>query len=190
MQDYPQQAYRDNFARHLMGISLHLQSRIMERLRKDCGHPALRINFEPYFSMASEGGARLSDIADMLAISRQAANQTANQIEAAGYLRRGADSSDRRAKLLLLTTQGEKVIADGAREALRAETEIRGLVGSARMDATEESLMDLCREFDLLPAYRRGTGNQLALAAVAPGIAAYINTQLMEMTRMPWRHWI
>jgi DNA-binding MarR family transcriptional regulator len=183
IQDYPQPAYRDNFARHLMGVSHYLQASIMQTLQENHGHAALRINFEPYFSMAARGGVRLCAIADHLAISRQAANQIANQIEAAGYLLRQADTSDGRAKLLVLTKQGEQVVLHGTRQALRLERQMRELVGSKTMNDTEASLWILAGELQLLPAYQKEQQGGLVLAALLPPLANYINKQLMELTR-------
>ena len=113
--DDVQARYRDNFARHLLGVTLYLQSSIMNALTREQGHKDLRINFEPYINIIGDQGARLSDIADALAVSRQAANQTANQIEAAGYITREADPSDGRAKLLVAMARGRALRRDGAR---------------------------------------------------------------------------
>ena len=74
-----QQQYRDNFARHILSVTLYQQAEIMGALSAKHQHSKLRINYEPYISIAGKSGARLSDIADILGISRQAANQTANQ---------------------------------------------------------------------------------------------------------------
>lgn len=180
---YPQEAYRDNFARHLMGMSLYVQTSIMESLQQKHGHRALRINFQPYFNMAARSGVRLSAIADTLAISPQAANQTANQIEAAGYLLRQADLSDGRAKLLVLTEQGERVVADGSREALRLERQMLKLVGSKAVTAAESSSLTLCNKLNLLPAYQREQEGGLVLAALLPPLANYFNKELMELTQ-------
>ena len=100
-----QAKYRDNVARHILSINVHVQSEIMKTLQQQYGHTALRMNFEPYIMIAGTDGARLSDIADILGISRQAANHYANQIEDAGYLERRPDPSDGRAKLLVPTTR-------------------------------------------------------------------------------------
>lgn len=180
---FSQQAYRKSLAGHLMGVSLHVQVTIMQTLQVKCGHEALRINFEPYFSMAARGGARLSEIADNLAISRQAANQTANKIEAAGYLRRDTDASDGRARLLVLTEQGERVVADGVEQALRLERQMRQLAGSRAIDAAEASLLALCSELHLLPAYQREQEGGLIMAALLPPAANFFNKELMELTQ-------
>ena len=86
-----QARYRDNFARHLISVALHLQSEVMNALTVLHGHNELRLSFQPYISLSGRNGARLSDIADALGISCQAANQTANLVVAAGYLERRAD---------------------------------------------------------------------------------------------------
>ena len=179
----PRQAYRDNFARHLMGVSLHMQARIMETLTRERGHEGLRINYEPYFTMASRGGVRLSDIADNLAISRQAANQVANQIEAAGYLERKADERDGRAKLLVLTRSGEMVVEDGAREVQRLDAQMRELAGSQAINAAGASLLVLCHELGLLPDYQQALSEDTALLGLLPRLASYMNNELMELTR-------
>ena len=183
IQDYPQPAYRDNFARHLMEVSHYLQASIMQTLQENHGHEALRINFEPYISMAARGGVRLSAIADHLAISRQAANQIANQIEAAGYLLRQADTSDGRAKLLVLTEQGEQVVLDGTRQALRLERQVHELVGREAANDTETSLRILASELQLLPDDQSEQQGGLILAPLLPPLANYLNKQLMELTR-------
>lgn len=183
IQAFPQQAYRDNFARHLMGVNRYLQTSIMRDLQETYGHQSLRSKFEPYFSMSSRGGTRVSVIADKLAISRQAANQIANQIEDAGYLRRCEDASDGRAKRLLLTDRGRRALREGARLALSLERQVRDLAGLDTVLACESSLQVLNKKLNLLPAYQKRHEGRQILAAALPPLANYFNTRLMELTR-------
>ncbi|MEP5569510.1 MAG: hypothetical protein ABJN62_16835, partial [Halioglobus sp.] len=71
-----EQQYRDNLARHILNVSLYMQSEIMGALTLKHGHSQLRISFEPYLALAARSDVRLSEVADILGISRQAANQT------------------------------------------------------------------------------------------------------------------
>jgi DNA-binding MarR family transcriptional regulator len=167
-----QERYRDNFARHLMGVALYLQSEIMHTLIRQRGHRDLRINFESYITMIGNGGARLSDIAEQLCISRQAANQTANQIEAAGYIVRLADPRDGRAKLLALTERGDQLRAEGTAVAASLQDEMERFAGRDAIRDAMKSLGRLSASLKLLPM----------LAALLPRLRDYINDRLMQLT--------
>lgn len=58
------------------------------------------------FARISSGDATASDLADHLGVSKQAAGQLVDQLVDRGYVTREADPSDRRARLLRLTTRG------------------------------------------------------------------------------------
>ncbi len=183
--DDVQARYRDNFARHLIGVALYMQSNVMNALTEKYGHDQLRISFEPYISLSGRNGARLSDIAEVLGISRQAANQTANQIVAAGYLERRADPSDGRAKLLVTTARARDVIDKGAREGLRLQKEVVALAGEAAVEACSKSLADLLRALRLphLAADLTEGSDKLPLVATLPRLSDYVTNRLMELTR-------
>ena len=175
-----QQKYRENFARHILSVSLHLQSEIMSALTIKHGHSKLRINFEPYIAIAGEKGARLSDIAEILGISRQAANQTANQIEAAGYLQRASDPSDGRAKLLVTTPRGKALMRQGGAEALKAQNRFAAIVGENDLSQVKTSLIKLNRGLGLL--FPDEDEALLMLAALMPRLSNYISNRLQELT--------
>ena len=105
--------YRDNLARHLIGISRDLQSRVMQRLGQDLGYAALRPSFGPFLSLIWDGGRPLTAIAGELAISNQACSQLANHAETAGYLERRPNPRDRRSKLVVLTARGRALVETG-----------------------------------------------------------------------------
>jgi len=182
--DEVQERYRDNFARHLLGVTLYLQSEIMDRLIRDCGHQGLRINYEPYIQIIGNGGARLSDVADLLEISRQAANQTANQIEAAGYIQRLSDPSDGRAKLLALTSRGKTLRQDGIREAIRLQSQMESMAGVRSISRCIDTLTVLNRKLGLmLPSPGGKAGKREAqLAGLLPRLRDYITLRLMHLT--------
>jgi len=182
--DEIQERYRDNFARHLMGVGLYLQSEIMQTLTRQCGHRDLRINYEPYIAIIGSRGARLSDIAKLLGISRQAANQTANQIEAAGYIERRADPRDGRAKLLVATQRGIQLRKDGAVVAARLQAEMEQIVGEAAIGYAMDTLVRLNDSLGLLlygPGETGFTQDRL-LAALLPRLRDFINDRLMQLT--------
>ncbi|KZX59028.1 hypothetical protein A3709_15850 [Halioglobus sp. HI00S01] len=172
--------YRDNFARHILAVSIHLQSEIMNALTVKHGHSQLRINFEPYMNLAGEHGARLSDIATRLGISRQAANQAVNQIERAGYVERTPDPQDGRAKLLTLTDDGKSITRQGAREAMQQQSRLADIIGEPALDDTAKNLATLSRKLGLFVPDSIGTHSPLV--SLLPRLADTISNKLMELT--------
>ena len=178
-----QRAYRDNFPRHILSTSLYVQSAIMHALAIKHGHHRLRINFEPYIVLTAARGARLSEIAQQLGISRQAANQAANQIEAAGYVRRCADPSDGRAKLLIHTARGKALIKQGVREASTIQAQLQDIVGKRALVRATATLTQLNRGLGLLPHLAHPThGRDLLMAALLPRLADHITDRLRQLT--------
>jgi len=121
--------YRDNLARHLIGISRDLQSRVRRSLSEQCGHRGLRLSFGPFLSLLWAEGRPLGAIAGELAISNQACSQLANLVEAAGYLERRTNPEDQRSKLVMLTSRGRALVEDGVRIILESEAEYTAIVG-------------------------------------------------------------
>ena len=104
--------YRHNLARHVLGVARHCQAGIMHLLQSHHGHSQLRLGFEPYISLLARGDRRLSELADALGITRQAANQVIDLIESAGYIERTPDPADGRAKRVQLTRKGRDLQAE------------------------------------------------------------------------------
>ncbi len=175
-----QQRYRDNFARHILSLTLHQQSEIMSALTIKHGHSQLRINYEPYIAIAAKHGARLSDIAELLGITRQAANQIANQIEAAGYLQRAPDPTDGRAKLLVCTPRAKALIRQGGKEAMKVQDSFANIVGEQDIALCNRSLIELNKGLGLL--FPEEDENELMLAATMPRLADYISSRLQQLT--------
>jgi DNA-binding MarR family transcriptional regulator len=122
--------YRDNLARHLIGISRDLQSRVRYSLSEDLGFRGLRPSFGPFLSLIWDEGRPLATIAGALAISRQACSQLANLAEGAGYLERRPNPEDRRSRLVMLTPRGRALVEEGIRIILECASEYAALVGA------------------------------------------------------------
>ena len=63
-----------------------------------------------------KGPCGMSEVSNRFDISAAAASQLVEKLVHAGYLERAEDPTDRRAKLLTLSTQGEELIQKGAEE--------------------------------------------------------------------------
>jgi DNA-binding MarR family transcriptional regulator len=90
------------------------------------------------FTRLSRGGATITQLAEHLDVTRQAAAQLADELVAKGYIERREHPVDARAKLLVLTDKGwactraaEEAIADtvGAWTAVIGDDRLRALTG-------------------------------------------------------------
>lgn len=99
--------------RQLVALSRYLQEESMRHLKHAYGHRKLRLHFEPYIYLLGSKARRVTELAEKLSLSKQACNQVADKLEELGYIQRQSDVSDGRAKLLTLTVQGKKLVADG-----------------------------------------------------------------------------
>jgi DNA-binding MarR family transcriptional regulator len=120
--------YRDNLARHLIGISRDLQARVRDS-PSERGHRGLRPSFGPLLSLVRDEGRPLSALAAELAVSSQAAGQLVKVAEAGGYLTRRPNPADRRSKLVAPTARGRALIEDGVEIILASEADYAARVG-------------------------------------------------------------
>ena len=168
--------YRDNVARHLIGVARDCQAGIMRCLADRHGHQHLRLGFEPYVSLLATGDKRLSELADDLGVSRQAANQVIDQVEAAGYARRAPDPLDGRAKRVCLTPAGQGLLDDGVRVAGELESIYEAMVGGRALAALRADSLTLTRRLGI-PVY-----GAPGIADTPPRLAGYVSARLMHLT--------
>ena len=177
--------YRSNLPRHCIGVSRYLQSTLMHALTDQLGHTQLRLSFEPYMVLVTEQGARPGELAQWLAISKQACNQTINQIEQAGYLARTPDPQDGRARVVVLTNKGRELLRQGAELQRIIDAELEQLLGSGQLQRLLVSLSRLYRALEL-PAMRvphNSAGAKASPGGLLPRISSYMMQRLMELTR-------
>jgi DNA-binding MarR family transcriptional regulator len=177
-------SYRNNLPRHLLGISRYLQSTAMHQLIEQRGHPRLKLAFEPYITLVGSSGCRLTELADALGISKQACNQTANQLQAAGYIERRPDPLDGRARILVLTQYGRQLMHDGAEIASANEAHCRSLVGKPAMASLVACLRRLHSGLGLPQARvsNKDVQGSAYLSALLPRLSDYVMQRLMQQT--------
>ena len=88
-------------------------------------------------------GTRLSDLAEQARVTKQSAGFLVDQLEAAGYVERVPDPSDRRARLIRLTVRAQPIVEIADAEVGRALQEWRDHVGAERLSQVVETLRDL-----------------------------------------------
>lgn len=175
--------YQGNLPRHLIALSRHIQSSVMQQLQETYHHRDLRMSFEPYISMIGEG-CRLTELAERLGISKQSCNQSANQMEKAGYIQRVADPLDGRGKIVVLTRQGKTLIKDGYKVITAITVEIDRLIGTNKLTTLTEILLKLAQGLSL-PNFEHSNITviePMLLGTLLPRCSDYVMQRLMHLT--------
>ncbi len=98
----------------------------------------------PQFSILMQlhhkGSCGMSAISERFDVSAAAASQLVDKLVQAGYIERTEDPSDRRAKLLKLSTNGAKLVADGIQERYRWMDELVGQLTAEERGKVAEAL--------------------------------------------------
>ncbi|MEB4211243.1 MarR family winged helix-turn-helix transcriptional regulator [Mycobacterium sp. 94-17] len=86
------------------------------------------------------GGLHASDLADRLRVSRQAVAQAVAALERHGYVTRGSDPIDARARIIELTPRGRQALRAMRSNALNLEKRWAHVLGRQRMGELRETL--------------------------------------------------
>ena len=141
------------------------------------------MSFEPYISMIGDG-CRLTELAERLSISKQSCNQSANQLEKAGYIQRIADPLDGRGKIVVLTRQGKTLVKDGYKVITAITAEIDPLIGTNKLTTLTETLLKLARGLSL-PSFEHANSvdiEPMLLGTLLPRCSDYVMQRLMHLT--------
>lgn len=172
--------YRDNLARHLIGLARDVQLRLMTHLVETRGHRALRPSFGALIQQIARAPQPLSQLARALAVSPQAASQLVALAEDAGYLARQSTPSDRRTRLARLTPTGERLVRDALASLDAIESDLRARIGEADYRRFGLALARLTRDLELVPmASDARSGSS---AGLLPVLANHVEQTLMQTT--------
>lgn len=175
---------RSGLPRHVLSISRHLQSSMMDTLQRECGHTQLRLSFTPYITLIGERDFRPSELAKLMGITRQACNQTVRQLESAGYVGHVPDPKDGRAKLLTLTRDGRRLRRDGLRIASRFDKQFASLVAQDNAVAAAATLRALVEAATPGPFSPDAAASGYdGLAGLLPRLSDHITLRLMALTQ-------
>ena len=95
------------------------------------------------FRFIEPEGTRLTVLADLSGLTKQAVGEVADDLERLGYLERAADPADGRAKLIRLTPEGRRSHSAALRIMGEIEAEWAERFGPARTTALRELLEEL-----------------------------------------------
>ncbi len=83
----------------------------------------------------------LTELAELLGVSKQAAIKVIDEMERRGYLERTPDPADRRAKVIRLTDKAKRVRRTALAASRRMEAELRREFGDEHVDAMRDVLL-------------------------------------------------
>ena len=96
--------------------------------------------------MIPPGGIRITDLAQVAGLTKQAAGEFADLLEAGGYAVSRRDDRDRRVRLVSRTPAGDEAAAESSRAIAAVEERWRAEIGPARYDAMKDVLRELGRD--------------------------------------------
>jgi DNA-binding MarR family transcriptional regulator len=109
-----------------------LNDRVITRLAER-GHGEVRQAHGAVFQYLDDTGTTVSVLAERAQMTKQAMAELVGHLETNGYVRRVPDPTDRRAKLVVPTEQGQDVIATAQRLVPELEHEVGEILGAERV---------------------------------------------------------
>jgi DNA-binding MarR family transcriptional regulator len=129
-----------DFAILVVGADRCVVDRLQTTLRA-AGHTEMRSTYGFVIRALAGGGLRLTELAERLDVTKQAALKVVDEMEARGLVERMPAPGDRRAKLLRLTARGQQVRERALAASERMEAELREDLGDADVDAARRVLL-------------------------------------------------
>jgi len=114
--------------------------RLQEAMRV-AGLAEMRPPFGFVIRALAETGLTLTELAERLGVTKQAAIKVVDEMEANGFVERRPAPRDRRSKILALTERGRDVRRTALATSHRIEDELRADLGDADVDAARRVLL-------------------------------------------------
>lgn len=130
----------------LLFLAYDRSSRELEDAIHRGGHPALQPKYGAVFAQINESGVRSTTLARGAGVTKASMGQLIDELEDLGYVRRAADPSDRRAKLILPTTKALDVLRILGEFNKAWERKQRGRLGREAYDSLRSSLETLAAD--------------------------------------------
>jgi DNA-binding MarR family transcriptional regulator len=133
--------------RRELGILLFVANRELEQRAFDAvlaaGFADITLAQARVAARIGPDGTRVSVLAEQARVTKQSAAFLVEQLETAGYVERVPDPTDGRARLVILTSKADGVVAAADAEVERVLAEWVDHVGADRLDQVQETLRDL-----------------------------------------------
>lgn len=133
---------RTHVGRLLFELSRHFELETLERMRVN-GHPELTPAQKQVIINLPLAGARITDLATRVGVTKQAMMKIIDGLEMQGYVERMDDPSDARAKLVRFSRAGLRLLDSGLEAVSELEAEYTKVLGRAGMDRLRRDLSAL-----------------------------------------------
>jgi DNA-binding MarR family transcriptional regulator len=118
-----------------------LDESALARAARESGRPPLRRSHTSLLPHIDLAGTRITDLAQRLGVSKQAASQLVDDLEARGVLARAPDAEDARARRVVFTEQGRQALLEGLTLLQRIERELAQAIGETTMAQLHQALV-------------------------------------------------
>jgi len=112
------------------------------------GHTGLGIAHTTLLPHIGLEGTRLTTIARLAGMTKQAAAEVLRDLEVQGYIERAVDPADQRAVLVKLSDAGRRFLRDARGVKIDIEEEYAALVGSEALEELRQSLETIVEHYD------------------------------------------
>lgn len=157
-----EQEKRNNVGQLLFKAARLLNDEALRRVRARTRYQ-LRASHTALFPHIDLAGTRLTTLADRLGVTKQAAGQLVEELEALGVLERAPDPTDGRAKLIRFSARGRRGLLHGLGVLRQIEQELSERLGAPRLRAFHQTLLMLVDELE-----RRAASGRLTVGGSGP----------------------
>lgn len=116
---------------------------VVPRRLAERGHEAVREAHGAVFQFLDDEGTTVSALAERAGMTKQAMAELVAHLEQRGYVQRVPDPDDRRAKLVLLSAEGQEVVAIARSLVPELEDRLIGALGRSRWQQLREDLQTI-----------------------------------------------
>ena len=143
----------NNLSRLLRELSRDFERRIWQGLLQR-GYQDIRPSHSAVLANVGLGAVRVTELAERARVTQQAMGKMLKELERLGYVTRGVDRGDRRAREIKLTARGERLAGDSRSVVAEVRAAYADKVGIAELDLLENQLRTVVSKLDLdyLPA--------------------------------------
>ena len=176
--------YRHNWVGHIHHLGASLSRRTIERLERECGYPRIRPSLGPFISLVWREPRPLTELAQQLAISRQACSKIARLAEDDGYVERVLAQKGDRAQCVRLTKRGRDLAEDSVRLIFEEQSAWEARIGAGRLRRFNAASSALFFTLGLQDQTDAGLGKDARRSiGVLPLIADHVELELRERVR-------
>jgi DNA-binding MarR family transcriptional regulator len=126
-----------------------LDERALERIAQRKGRPRLRRSHTSLLPHIDLEGTRITDLAERLGVTKQAASQLVDDLEAVGVLAREPDPDDARARRVVFTRLGREGLLEGLALLRDMESELARSIGDESMAGLRRALVAILATLQL-----------------------------------------